>query len=157
MQRRAAIAGLMICLAGFPFASHAEADSSEIYEEYRATARIVGCDHSVAELQEAAGSIPADILAYDPGFSEAIDLALQERLGGCLEGDEVRDEAPPPAAADGSPGPIPPTMAYGSAPVPDPGGGGLVVVLLALAGVCTTVVACSIALASAGLPGRPRR
>jgi hypothetical protein len=98
------------------FPSAAAAGSSELYEEYRRSGVIDGCAHGTGELSEALSGVPADIKAYDPGFADALNVALERRAAGC-RGVAAADPLVPVAvagtrrAADGSPGPRDPRAA----------------------------------------------
>lgn len=83
----------------------AAADVLDFYDSYRATGAVRACEHSAEELRAAVADVPADIRAYDPGFVDALDTALDRRAAGCA----VAPAAPPAGgavtAADGAPGP----------------------------------------------------
>src|SRR3954470_6285864 len=103
---------LALALASLLFAPSAGGASRfrALYDEYLHTHAVNGCAHGEGELQAALTSIPADVEAYDPGFADALNTALESRTAGCEPrlpsvGGAVRP------AADGSPGPpvfIPP-------------------------------------------------
>ena len=96
----------------------AAAGSRELYEEYRRGGAIDGCAHGSGELSAALSGVPADIKAYDPGFADALNVALERRAAGCRGDAAAADPLVPVAvagtrrASDGSPGPRdPPTPA----------------------------------------------
>jgi hypothetical protein len=101
-----ALAALLIAPA------FAAAQFEALYHEYQSSGgRIDGCAHSADELTGALGEIPADVRAYDPGFADALNLALDQRVGGC--GAARQEPAPAKGggivvAGDGSPGPASP-------------------------------------------------
>jgi hypothetical protein len=101
-----ALAALLISPAA------AAAQFEDLYHEYQRTGgRIDGCAHSADELTSALGEIPADIRAYDPGFADALNLALDQRVGGCGAAGQQQEPAKGSGtvvAGDGSPGPASP-------------------------------------------------
>jgi hypothetical protein len=126
------------CLFCAP-AAGAAAPFRGLYDEYLRTGVVRGCAHSEAQLQAALTSIPADIQAYDPAFSDALNAALEDRAAGCA--------APPPhgaspasgatKAADGSPGPA--RVSVPSLPPPTASGPSALPVQLAFAGMLASV------------------
>ncbi len=125
--------------------------SDSIYQEYLETGSISGCVHSEAELQTALTSVPADIQAYDPGFPQALNLALDRRAAGCVK--KAAPNINPAAsggtvlATDGSPGP-PGTGGLPLRPLPKVSGASdfpveaiyLVIVIAALLGAAVALV-----------------
>ena len=98
----------------------AAAGFRQLYHEYRASGSIGGCGHSHEELSRALAEVPADIEAYDPEFTDALNAALEQRAVGCggaslFEPGGSVAGAGAGRAEDGSPGPRNPR-----AP-PDPG------------------------------------
>jgi hypothetical protein len=84
----------------------ARADFGDLYRDYTNDGAINGCKHSPAELRAGLGQIPADVRQYDPGFEQALEGALEQRVGGC----GTLSLAPSGSGgtrttADGSPGP----------------------------------------------------
>jgi hypothetical protein len=87
----------------------AVADVLDLYDNYRATGAVRACEHSAEELRAAVADVPADIRAYDPGFVDALDTALDRRAAGCAGTPaEVREDDGAITAADGAPGPASP-------------------------------------------------
>jgi hypothetical protein len=90
----------------------AAAQFERLYNEYKRTGgQIDACAYSTEDLTAALGEIPADVRAYDPGFADALNLALDEHVGGC--GEAPQREAPSEGSGivvteDGSPGPTDP-------------------------------------------------
>ncbi len=119
MRRSLILALALAVLAAAAPPAHGAPRFRALYDEYRRSGLISGCAHSEAELQGALTSIPADIEAYDPGFSDALNAALEDRAAGCAS------PAPAPAgtggattASDGSPGPSAPAVPRAPAPSP---------------------------------------
>jgi len=131
----------------------------ELYDEYLQANAINGCAHTGAELQGALTSIPADISAYDPGFANAVNSALELRASGCkgggeaLEGllDEVAIRID--VADDGSAGPAPPVAAATPALPPAASAASELPIALILGSI--VVLSGLFVLSTAGL--RPRR
>lgn len=85
------------------------ADFQTLYDDYRADSVIDGCTYSSGVLTGALGDIPADIREYDPGFTDAINAALEQAAAGCGAAPaEAVPENEEVIAADGSPGPASP-------------------------------------------------
>lgn len=111
-MRRQFLATLLLALlasAGAP-ASAAQpppADFLQLYDEYQRSGVIGGCSYREADLRSALTEIPADIEAYDPGFADSLNAALEQRAAGCgpVSSTSVRAAAGTIVAADGSPGP----------------------------------------------------
>jgi hypothetical protein len=145
MRRSIILAVAVACLAATTTPADAAPRFRALYDEYLRSGQISGCAHSEAELESALTSIPADIQAYDPAFSDALNAALEDRAAGC--------SAPPSpgsggtagaTASDGSPGPPPVTVPPAPAPAPS-GPSALPLELLflgglAVAGLLTAVV-----------------
>lgn len=106
------IAAALSASALLLFAATAQASFGELYREYRLTG-IAPCAHSEPELREALTSIPPDVQAYDPGFADAVNLALVARAQFCNGKDPNLGQATlqiPRAGTlsdDGAPGPAP--------------------------------------------------
>lgn len=104
----------------------AAADFDQLFGEYRAAGSIEGCEHTTADLSDVLAAVPADIKAYDPGFVDALNAALEGRAAGCGGGrggalSASVEVAVAKTAADGSPGPRTPrrlatTLADAQAP-----------------------------------------
>jgi hypothetical protein len=108
--RRAALllAATAVAAVALLMPTWASADFQTLYDDYRTDTVIDGCAYSSGELTSGLGDIPADIREYDPGFSNAINAALEQAAAGC---GAAAPEATPKNevfAADGSPGPAPP-------------------------------------------------
>jgi hypothetical protein len=102
------LAALALAL-GAPAA--AGADFQALFDDYRSDSVIDGCTYSPAELGAALNEIPADVRQYDPGYTEAINLALEQSTAGCDEKPATAGPRSQTIAADGSPGPKPPPAA----------------------------------------------
>ena len=108
--------------AADPVAAPAQLD--DLYDEYLSSGVIAGCAHTQADLEQALKGIPADIRAYDPGFSTALTNALEQRAAGCAEAEQLAEDVLIPTlfgtseAEDGSPGPA--VAAVSVAPPPSP-------------------------------------
>lgn len=98
----AAAAALLLVLA-----APAQADFQTLYDDYHADGVIDGCAYSASELGSGLTDIPADVREYDPGFTDAINAALEQIAAGCRTAPAAatKNEV---AAADGSPGPAAP-------------------------------------------------
>jgi hypothetical protein len=83
----------------------AAADVLDLYDSYRATGAVRACEHSAEELRAAVADVPADIRAYDPGFVDALDTALDRRAAGCAGAPAAPPAGGTVTAADGAPGP----------------------------------------------------
>lgn len=94
-------------LLGLP--SLAQADFQTLFDDYRADGAIDGCNYSQGDLSAGLSSVPSDVRQYDPGFSDAINAAMEQAAAGCnaspSEASSIKNEI---SAADGSPGPAPP-------------------------------------------------
>src|SRR4051795_7634990 len=95
-----------------------------LYDEYQKLGFVYGCSHRESDLRSALSSIPADIAAYDPGFADALDAALEQRASGCSGAPTSPFPQTPVSAsgtilaADGSPGPAN-QRPLGSLPAPE--------------------------------------
>lgn len=89
--------------------SLAQADFQTLFDDYRADGTIDGCNYSQGDLSAGLGSVPSDVRQYDPGFSDAINAAMEQAAAGCnaspSEASSIKNEI---SAADGSPGPARP-------------------------------------------------
>jgi hypothetical protein len=86
--------------------SVAAADFQTLYDDYRADGVIDGCAHTPAQLSSGLSGIPADVSEYDPGFSDALNAALEQAATGCgVSPQAVSDTKDQTSSADGSPGP----------------------------------------------------
>src|SRR5881396_2527938 len=86
----------------------ARADFQTLYDDYRADGGIDGCAYSSSYLSAGLSEIPADVREYDPGFSEAINTALEQVAAGCGTAPPAAATRNEATAADGSPGPVAP-------------------------------------------------
>jgi hypothetical protein len=115
---------IILCLAIACLASAAPAQGAPsfraLYDEYLRSGLVSGCAHSEAELQAALTSIPADVEAYDPGFSDALNAALENRAAGCAAAAPAPPARKGQTAADGSPGPA--RVRAPLTPAPEPSG-----------------------------------
>jgi hypothetical protein len=122
MSLRLPVLALMLALLVTPASASADL-FDDLYEEYRTTNVINGCRYDAGDLREALAGVPPDISAYDPGFTDTLNAALEQRASGCDGSAVLSLQLPPPAGAieagDGSPGPGPaePLVAL---PHPDP-------------------------------------
>ena len=101
---------------------HVGADLRTLYSVYQLSGGIPPCLFRAADLRAALESVPADITAYDPGFSEALNEAALAPAAGCHgHRPAVAAGAGTITASDGSPGPANPV-----ARIPEPrlSGGG---------------------------------
>ena len=95
-----------------------------LYDEYQRLGFVLGCSHRESDLRSALSSIPADIAAYDPGFADALDSALEQRASGCTGAPTSPFPQTPVSSAgtvladDGSPGPAN-QRPLGSLPAPE--------------------------------------
>jgi hypothetical protein len=160
MRRSIILAVAVACLAAATTPAAAAPRFRALYDEYLRSGVISGCAHSEAELESALTSIPADIRAYDPAFSDALNSALEDRVAGCS------GPAPEPAAgsagvtaSDGSPGPPPVAVPKAAAPAPS-GPSALPLELLFLGGLAAAALLTVVVLSSRwgrrrGRPPRP--
>jgi hypothetical protein len=86
----------------------AQADFQTLFNDYRADGTIDGCNYSQSELSAGLSSVPSDVRQYDPGFSGAINAALEQAAAGCNASPQAASVRNEISAADGSPGPAPP-------------------------------------------------
>src|SRR4051812_34113796 len=108
-----------------------------LYDEYQKLGFVYGCSHRESDLRNALSSIPADIAAYDPGFADALDAALEQRASGCSGLSSPFPQTPVSGAGtisadDGSPGPAN-QRPLASLPAPDAADTGIPPVLIVLA------------------------
>jgi hypothetical protein len=132
------------------------ADFQALYDEYRSLGVILGCSHREADLRDALSAVPADIKAYDPGFVDALDSALEGRVAGCSSTlaaplGQPTASAGTVVASDGSPGPARPPVA-GPFPASATAGVTMPAALLAL----SIVVGAALLAATAIAVGRHR-
>ena len=102
------LATLTIAAAALLLAAPAQADFQTLYDDYHADGVIDGCSYSASELGAGLTDIPADVREYDPGFSDAINAALEQIAAGCGTAPAVAATKNEVVAADGSPGPTVP-------------------------------------------------
>ena len=98
---------LTVAAAALLLAAPAQADFQTLYDDYHADGVIDGCSYSASELAAGLTDIPADVRQYDPGFTAAINGALDQVAAGCnaAPAAATKNEL---ATADGSPGPTAP-------------------------------------------------
>lgn len=139
------------------------ADFQALYDEYRNLGVVLGCSHRESDIRSALSAVPADIKAYDPGFVDALNAALEGRVTGCknalaspLGGVGVATGGTV-TAGDGSPGPARPRIGAPLAAADTAG----VAMPAALWGLTAVVGAGLLAAAAVALAGRrgwsPRR
>jgi hypothetical protein len=132
LMRLRQLAGLAIATiaATLLLAPAAGAGFQNLYDDYSADGVIDGCAFPSSELSAGLTDIPADVREYDPGFTEAINAALEQAAGGCdaapAEAAALKNEI---AAVDGSPGPA---LPEGVAVAAVDGDRGMPAVLIAL-------------------------
>jgi len=131
-----------------------------LYDEYRNLGVILGCSHREADLRSALSAVPADIKAYDPGFVDALNAALESRVTSCK--DTLASPFAAPAgsgagtviASDGSPGPAHPRLEQ-PPPVAESAGPTMPPALLALVAVVGAALLAAAAGALASSRGWP--
>ena len=129
----------LAALALLALPAAASADFQTLYDDYRTDGIIDGCSYSTAELSSGLNGIPADVREYDPGFSDAIDTALEQASAGCGTRPQAAAHGKSQiSAADGSPGPAP---QHATAFRPDDAGRGMPFVLGALIGLLAASLA----------------
>ena len=99
----------------------AAADFQTLYDDYRSDGVIDGCSYSSGELSAGLSDIPADVREYDPGFSDALNAALEQVAAGCDLSPQAATAKNEASAADGSPGPVAPKPVAFHAPGADRG------------------------------------
>ena len=128
----------------------ATADFQSLYDDYRTDGVIDGCAYSTGELSAGLGEVPADVREYDPGFSDALNAALEQAAAGCGAAPQAASTKNEVSAPDGSPGPaLPHATAF---PAGD-GGRALPAVLTALIALLGTTLATAALLLAAHLYG----
>jgi hypothetical protein len=131
-----------------------------LYDEYQKLGFVFGCSHRESDLRSALSSIPADIAAYDPGFADALDAALEQRASGCSGAPTSPFPQTPVSAGgtvlagDGSPGPAN-ERPLGSLPAPERADTSIPPVLLALAALVGAALLAAAAWSLWGLRRRP--
>ena len=125
-MRRIPLITAVAVLLGMLAPAAAPGQLSELYEEYLASGVVAGCAHTQADLEGALKDIPADIRAYDPGFSTALTNALEQRAAGCEAAEQLAEDVLIPTlfgtseAEDGSPGPAVAAVSVAPPPTPPP-------------------------------------
>jgi hypothetical protein len=132
-----AMAALLLAPAG------AGAQPERLYNDYRADGAINACAYSADSLSAALGDIPADVRAYDPGFAEALNLALDQHVGGCSQPQPSDEEAGAGVVvgSDGSPGPANPRPVRAESGAEEPGLPFALVATIALLGAAVALAA----------------
>jgi hypothetical protein len=163
VRSRAPLAALLILAGAALWAPCAAlADVDELYDEYRSAGAVRACAYSREELRQGLADLPADIRAYDPGFVDALNIALEQRAASCravvslVPPEIAEDDAR--TAPDGSPGPpARAAIAVGAtAPAGTVGDGGLQAAGLAAA-VLLGIGAFALAAVTRGRRRRPNR
>jgi hypothetical protein len=108
MRQRLIVSLTAVAAAALLLAAPARADFQTLYDDYRADGVIDGCSYSSSELGSALSGIPADVREYDPGFTDALNAALEQAASGCGTAPQAATKKNLRSAADGSPGPIVP-------------------------------------------------
>ena len=125
---------LTIAAAALLLAAPAQADFQTLYDDYHADGVIDGCSYSASELAAGLTDIPADVREYDPGFSDAINAALEQIAAGCGTAPAVAATKNEVVAADGSPGPAAPHPLAVHAAATGPALPGVLVALIVVVG-----------------------
>jgi hypothetical protein len=131
---------LALALGALLAPATAVAQVERLYDEYKRTGgQIDACAYSAGELSAALGQIPADVRAYDPGFADALNLALDEHVAGCGKA-QPKQQAPQRSsgtavASDGSPGPANPAPTKLATATEKPGFPAALVAVMVLLGV----------------------
>jgi hypothetical protein len=128
-MRPSLLATLIIAAVALALPASAAADFQTLYSDYRADGVINGCAYPSSDLSSGLSDIPADVRQYDPGFTAAINAALDQVAAGCGTAPQIAGARDEVSAADGSPGPaVPHRLAFVAAGT----GRGLPAVLVAL-------------------------
>ena len=144
MRHRLGATTILATAAALLLAAPARADFQTLYNDYRADGAIDGCAYSAGELSSGLTDIPADVREYDPGFTDAINAALERQAAGCGTAPQAAATKNEVTASDGSPGPaVPHVLAIHT------GGGGrsMPAVLVALIAVLGAVLGAAAVLA----------
>jgi hypothetical protein len=108
MRHRLGATTVLATIAALLLAAPAQADFQTLYNDYRTDGMIDGCAYSAGELSSGLTDIPADVREYDPGFTDAINAALEQRAAGCGTAPLAATTKNEVTASDGSPGPAAP-------------------------------------------------
>jgi hypothetical protein len=108
MRHRLCATTILAAAAVLLSAAPAQADFQTLYNDYRADGMIDGCAYSASELSSGLTDIPADVREYDPGFTDAINAALEQQAAGCGTTPKAAQTKNEVTASDGSPGPAVP-------------------------------------------------
>jgi hypothetical protein len=107
--RRARRILLLAAIGALLAPAAARADFGSLYNDYATHGSIDPCQHSLSELRAGLGEIPSDVRQYDPGFEQALEVALEQRLSGCgnasSAGSAPKELSGVRTTANGSPGP----------------------------------------------------
>lgn len=139
----ALVVGLLVPVAAKAAPAPRQVGFQGLYDEYQKLGFVFGCAHRESDLRTALSSIPADIAAYDPGFAEALDSALEQQASGCSGAlSSPFPQTPASAAgtinaADGAPGPAN-QRPLGTLPAPEAADTGIPAVLIILASLLGT-------------------
>ncbi len=105
MRPRLFATTILATAAALLLAAPAQADFQTLYNDYRSDGVIDGCAYSAGELSSGLTDIPADVREYDPGFTDAINTALEQQAAGCGAAPQAVATKNEMTASDGSPGP----------------------------------------------------
>jgi hypothetical protein len=139
-MRRGAIAIFVAAAVALLVPATAAADFQTLYDDYRGDGIIDGCAYPIGELSSGLSGMPADIREYDPGFSDALNTALEQAASGCkaTPAKMAKNQA---IAADRSPGPVRPRPAALNVTVEGRGMPAVLIALLAVLGAALAVAA----------------
>jgi hypothetical protein len=144
MRHRLCATTMLATVAALLLAAPAQADFQTLYNDYRADGVIDGCAYSAGELSSGLTDIPADVREYDPGFTDAINAALEQQAAGCNAAPQAALAKNEVTASDGSPGPaVPHVLAIHAAAT----GRSMPAVLVALIGALGAVLGAAAVLA----------
>jgi hypothetical protein len=108
MRLRALLTLTLAAAVALMLPASAAADFQTLYDDYRTDGFIDGCSYSSSELSSGLSDIPADVREYDPGFSDALNAALEQSAAGCGVAPQAAAAKNQTSAPDGSPGPVAP-------------------------------------------------
>jgi hypothetical protein len=75
------VAAALLCALAAPGPAVA-GTFSKLYQDYGNDGHIQDCTYSSGQLRNAAGNIPPDVQAYDPGFGDEVNRSLGAGCGG---------------------------------------------------------------------------
>jgi hypothetical protein len=129
MRLRPLLSLAIVTVLALLLPASASADFQTLYDDYHSDGVIDGCSYSSSELSSGLSDIPADVREYDPGFSDALNAALEQVAAGCGLTPQASGGKNEISSADGSPGPLAPKPLAFQTPA---GGRGLPAVMTAL-------------------------